>query len=398
MRNRTIAALIIALIPAGLIVKRHIAAPVTPADLRDAPISEAFDQLGGGVSEDIPMPEAAPATDPSSPASGQNGAPRPIAAIYGDDNRVDVYAANKTIRLLADSSISLILSRNLIFDEISGNYRVETENLETKFKLVPGHRFAKQPAAAYCSGAYVGQSKEGRPLVFTAGHCVQENGAMFACGRDKVVFGYAVSRSGKMPSAIPAKEVFNCRVLAHRLDSVADYALLELDRRPAGHDPLAINRGGAIKKNTSVFVIGHPSGLPAKVAGDAVVREADIEGTRFFSSNLDTFGGNSGSPVFNEKTLMIEGILVSGRKDYDPNPAIGRRTAIWYGNSGGAERATKISEIAAYIQPTPIEAYLHQRSQEIEEGLRKAPDLGLSKVRVAMPSPAAAGEQDERPI
>jgi len=323
-------------------------------------------------------------------------APDRIAAIYGEDNRAEVSAANKTIRLLADSSIALILSNNLVFDERSGDYRLETENLETKFKLVPGHRFAKQPAAAYCSGAYVGLSKDGRPLVFTAGHCVQENGAMFACGRDKVVFGYAAAGNGKMPSVIPAKEVFNCRVLAHRRDSVADYALMELDRRPA-HNPLAINRDGAIKKNASVFVIGHPSGLPAKVAGDAVVRQADIEDTRFFSTNLDAFGGNSGSPVFNEKTLLIEGILVSGRKDYDPNPEIQRRSALWYDQSAGDERVTKISEIAAYIEPTPIEAYLQQRAREIEEGLRKAPDLGLGKIRVALPDPAATEEPEDRP-
>ncbi|MGD9643710.1 MAG: serine protease [Elusimicrobiales bacterium] len=390
MRNRIFVALVVALLPAGLMVKRYIAGPAVPCELRDAPISEAFNQLNaGGASEMAPVPEAVPV---------QDEAPRRIAAIYGEDNRIEVSAANKTIRLLADSSIALILDSDMVFDEHSGGYRLGTENLETKLKLVPGHRFAKQPAAAYCSGAYVGQSGDGRPLVFTAGHCVRENGAMFTCGRDKVVFGYAVRGGGKMPASIPAKEVFDCRVLAHRLDNVADYALLELDRRPAGHEPLAINRGGAIKNNTSVFVIGHPSGLPAKVAGDAVVRQADIEGTRFFSTNLDTFGGNSGSPVFNEKTLLIEGILVSGRKDYDPKPEIQRRSALWYDQSAGSERVTKISEVAAYIEATPIEAYLHERAQEIEEGLRNAPDLGLGKPRVAMPTPAATGEPEDRPV
>ena len=36
----------------------------------------------------------------------------------------------------------------------------------------------------------------------------------------------------------------------------------------------------------------------------------------YFSSNLDTFGGNSGSAVFNADTGEVEGILVRGEADY----------------------------------------------------------------------------------
>ena len=38
-----------------------------------------------------------------------------------------------------------------------------------------------------------------------------------------------------------------------------------------------------------------------------------------FMTNLDTFGGNSGSPVYNAKTHKVEGILVRGERDYVPN-------------------------------------------------------------------------------
>ena len=33
-------------------------------------------------------------------------------------------------------------------------------------------------------------------------------------------------------------------------------------------------------------------------------------------ANLDTYGGNSGSAVFNAKTGLVEGILVRGEQDY----------------------------------------------------------------------------------
>ena len=36
----------------------------------------------------------------------------------------------------------------------------------------------------------------------------------------------------------------------------------------------------------------------------------------FFVANLDTYAGNSGSPVFNTDTGLIEGILVRGEQDF----------------------------------------------------------------------------------
>jgi hypothetical protein len=36
----------------------------------------------------------------------------------------------------------------------------------------------------------------------------------------------------------------------------------------------------------------------------------------FFVANLDTYGGNSGSPVFNSNTREVEGVLVRGETDF----------------------------------------------------------------------------------
>ncbi len=61
-------------------------------------------------------------------------------------------------------------------------------------------------------------------------------------------------------------------------------------------------------------MIGHPTGIPTKVAGGAFVR--DNSNDKFFVANLDTFGGNSGSAVVNSETGVVEGILVRGENDY----------------------------------------------------------------------------------
>ena len=65
---------------------------------------------------------------------------------------------------------------------------------------------------------------------------------------------------------------------------------------------------GKVKTAQGVYVIGHPCGLPLKYVPDAEVRENAA--ASFFVANLDTYGGNSGSPVFNAQNNKVEGILV----------------------------------------------------------------------------------------
>jgi len=94
-------------------------------------------------------------------------------------------------------------------------------------------------------------------------------------------------------------------------------------------------------------VIGHPVGLPVKVAGDAKVRDASPR--YFVMTDLDTFGGNSGSAVFNAKTKLIEGILVRGGTDFVRSPA-GCTVSCQVGqNEGKGEAVTKISALSSSI-------------------------------------------------
>ena len=60
--------------------------------------------------------------------------------------------------------------------------------------------------------------------------------------------------------------------------------------------------------------------MPTKIADGANVR--NLQG-KFFQANLDTYGGNSGSAVFNVETGEVEGILVRGETDYVFNSALG---------------------------------------------------------------------------
>ncbi|HAU89128.1 MAG TPA: serine protease, partial [Elusimicrobia bacterium] len=75
----------------------------------------------------------------------------------------------------------------------------------------------------------------------------------------------------------------------------------------------------------------------------------DFSKSGYFVADLDTFGGNSGSPVFNTRTKKIEGILVRGDEDFLDSPA-GCTTMATYEQTGGrGEDVTKISEVEKYI-------------------------------------------------
>jgi hypothetical protein len=97
-----------------------------------------------------------------------------------------------------------------------------------------------------------------------------------------------------------------------------DFALIRLTRKVTDRRILAFRTAGKIEDASEIVVIGHPTGLPTKVADGAFVRGND--NPFYFVTNLDTFGGNSGSAVFNAKTGVVEGILVRGETDYVIDP------------------------------------------------------------------------------
>jgi len=275
-------------------------------------------------------------------------------SIYGADNRLDYFEVSKGMQAISKSVVSLWKHFKVVKSTITtGNYDLTTMTLGEANNLCPGEKFIDQKKGAFCSGALVGED-----LVITAGHCIRTDEA---CADTKLVFGFKVKKAGDAGvTSIAETEVYTCskivkRYLAGEGEAArkagptlsADYALIQLDRKVIGHKPLAINRTGVILNDTKLFVIGHPSGLPLKIAADSKVRDASLPG--YFVADLDTFGGNSGSPVFNLATTKIEGILVRGDDDYKPTPA-GCETVATFEQSGGrGEDVTRISELSADI-------------------------------------------------
>lgn len=242
------------------------------------------------------------------------GLSRPVFAdgtdpkvIYGGDDRLDIYQVTDARLLkLADSTVGLFESYNVTLN--GEQAKLATESYAQGYGLCKEEPFFDQVTGAFCSGSLVAPD-----IIMTAGHCVKSEEG---CKNTKFVFGFAVKKAGVMPETVPAGEVYGCSQLIGReqVGTGADWALIRLDRKVTNHAPLKYNVKDTLKKGDELLVIGHPAGLPTKIAGGATVRDASPKG--FIVANLDTYGGNSGSAVFNGKTGVIEGILVRGENDY----------------------------------------------------------------------------------
>ncbi len=234
-------------------------------------------------------------------------APLEEKVIYGTDNRLDLYEVTSSLqRRLADSTVALIKTSSI--QTGAATSRIVAQTFRQSYNLCSSEKFGEQENAAFCSGSLVAPD-----VIATAGHCVR---SLRDCGETKFVFGYAVKTKGVQPREVANSEIYSCKQIIHTevLASGSDFALIRLDRAVSNHIPLVTRKRGSVKVGDSLVVIGHPVGLPTKVAGGAKVRS--IQPTQHFVANLDTYGGNSGSAVFNSKTGVIEGILVRGDNDF----------------------------------------------------------------------------------
>lgn len=230
--------------------------------------------------------------------------------IYGDDNRKDVYESTDSALVeLSKSTAGMIPNSKL--SNSNGETTITAATLESR-GICEEERFSSQMTAANCSGFLVSEN-----VLVTAGHCIK---SVEDCTGFKWVFDYKMDSEKQNSMKVATKNVYSCsRIIARSLDNLTkdDYAVIELDRKVSDRRPLSFRRSGNITVGESIVVIGHPSGLPTKIADGAKVRSRS---TKYFTANLDTYGGNSGSAVFNYKTGEVEGILVRGENDYVQSP------------------------------------------------------------------------------
>ncbi len=237
------------------------------------------------------------------------GASRP-KVIYGDDDRLDEYqVSDPDLLRVGDSTVALIDIGDLT-DNGDGTYSLASVTFGDTLDVCPSEPFRDQPNPAFCSGFLVGAD-----IIATAGHCITDAGE---CADTAFVFGFTMRDANTPVLTIEASDVYFCRDIIAREVADADWGLIRLDRQVTGHAPLVYRTTGKVSDEEPLVVIGHPVGLPRKYAGGANVRDNALD--PYFTANLDTYGGNSGSAVFSASTLIVEGILVRGEDDFATLP------------------------------------------------------------------------------
>jgi hypothetical protein len=277
--------------------------------------------------------------------------------IYGVDNRQDLYQVKSSrVQAAAKAVVALVKAADLT-RENDGSYTLTTEPYSEAYQLCGNEPFFSQPLGCFCSGFLVAPD-----VVATAGHCVKSQADLTNI---RFVFGFRMIDAEHARTHFPANDVYAGATLIGRQLSQdgTDWALVRLDRAVVGRTPVKLRTSGKVGNKQSLFVVGHPSGLPQKYAPGARVR--DNTPAPFFVANLDTYGGNSGSPVFNSSTRTVEGILVRGENDFVSNgacyvslvcPTTGcrgedvTRATVWAGKVPKAKTALRVSTTSRQSQ------------------------------------------------
>jgi V8-like Glu-specific endopeptidase len=272
-------------------------------------------------------------------------------AIYGIDDRVLVDKRTSP-QILNDlsKSVALIVNkssveRNFFYSNIAADLIADPNGIN----LCLEEKFGKHHALNSCTGFLIGEN-----LVASAGHCFQTSED---CENKLIIFNIRESNETKNGYRVFNQAVYECSKIVKSVfaaENGEDYSIIRLKKKVTGRTPLKLRTKGTISARDQVFMIGHPMGLPLIATKNALVN--DISDTHLFKATLDSFEGNSGSPVFNSKTFEVEGILVSGEDDLVLNESRQCNQNLVYNQgtlaspSTQGEGVTRISKIQSFLK------------------------------------------------
>lgn len=288
-----------------------------------------------------------PAKQDRSTSSGEN------AIIYGEDNRVEPYEYHD--QAWAEHALSAtvaLIKKSRIDDSNPNDIKVTNSLLYDKYNFCADEAFASQNSVASCTGTLIAPD-----LVLTAGHCLGDDlgEEQQVCEGYSFVFGFSWKPSGQLRT-ISQDDVYDCQeVLVVKNPGLSvdrellDYAVIQLDRevtQDKNVSPVFLERR-TLKTSSPLVVAGHPYGIPIKLADGAKSFRNGEPDLISFDSNLDTFGGNSGSGVYVDSPNADKPVIGIH--------AIGLGYGTDWDSSNGCNRWGRVSE--TYIPGSSVYAF-----------------------------------------
>ncbi len=272
-------------------------------------------------------------------------------AIYGVDDRqfVDCESSQK-IREISKSVAMIIEKKNIKQNDHTTKFFADSLSVQN---ICSEERFAKHLSAGVCTGFLVGPD-----LLASAGHCFLDK---LDCQNQLIVFNILVKNEVEDGIIIPNENIYECKEIVSQFydsSNIMDFVVIRLKRKVHEAKVLKMRTSGELSLKDKVFMIGHPLGIPLVVTRSTKI--LDNSGPHSFSAELDSFSGNSGSPVINSKTFKVEGILVRGEEDFVQNQSLQCYHSIVYNlesrestasqNKSQGESVTRISDILPFIK------------------------------------------------
>lgn len=252
------------------------------------------------------------------PPRGTPGAPSTPAATASDLHQV----TDTAIRKDASSVVAWVCASKLT-PGVGSNVSLATTPL-TQYTtggrpsdVCPSQPFRGQPQAVFCTGVLVSPY-----VVATSATCLKQAEALCECSKTgaptcdgfftganpavRAVFGFDMLDAAKARTSFAPQDVYTPRRIIKQASSAGyNWALIALDRNVTQRTaaPLRTDKVGG---GENVLVVGNALGLPTKVTSSKVL---DNNNTPFFTLVPGKVGALPGSPVFNARTHVIEGLV-----------------------------------------------------------------------------------------
>jgi hypothetical protein len=236
-----------------------------------------------------------------------------VEIIYGEDDRTEVCDLLPGPRF--DNAACVMLWTDSHYIRMQGpNSALVTAVYGQQWNLCRSERFWTQDKVENEAGTAYFVAPD---MIATAAHNLisERTHQPIPVADLRLITGFRLAKDGMEPLVFGPDHVYRgVRIVWYDKDQ--DGALVQLDR-PVVHGTVCRTRiAERVQPETRVYAIGHPMGLPMKYAGNAKVFPPDDPW--YFRANLDIYPGNSGSPVFNADTGMVEGLVFEAPESFRP--------------------------------------------------------------------------------